>query len=329
MGTPPMSPRARRCVPRTSSRAVTTKRDTDGLELLAWGGFLATRHFIPRVYGSRRVAERRLRALLDLRLVRARVQAGALHKDTVFALTAAGVRLLEEERELEGVVAAAFPRTQKLDHSLAIRDVFVTFLIEAERAGVRVEDIVFESDDGVVGLRQVRLVPDLVVHLAEGILGGQQAGRRPPGARVDHRLGRDEDLGVDVAGPVARGGVEDPILVEVDLGHERRGVLEEKLARYERCLAAGPGRLLFVAKSARRAAAVIERLRALAPRVIVASLAELSRGVAECTFRPFVRTRRAVRTGQTGQLPVPAVVSEAPGSAFRVARRGVRGPDGR
>lgn len=279
----PASAPTRRGSRRPYARTRLMARDSDALELLAWAGVLSTSHFVPLVYPSRRVAQRRLRALLDHGLVRAKVRHGALHRDTVLALSHAGVEFLEESRGLVDVRTAAFPRAQKTEHSLAIRRVFVAFLDHARRAGLAIDDVAFETDDGLPGLAVEHLVPDLVVR------------------------------------PQAGSGV---VLVEVDLGHERRRVLVEKLSRYERFLSTAPDVwLLFAATSERRVAWVSARFVDVRSNVVCVSLDGIAAGIARCSPGVFAPVVRAARTGAASERIVSPVVSDCPSVAFRVVRR--------
>jgi hypothetical protein len=128
-------------------------------------------------------------------------------------------RVAAERLEEQGTDArvCAFPRAHKLRHALAVRDVFVAFMLAERRAWLAVDGFAFEWDMARrEPFRSARLIPDALV-----------------------RARRDEIV-VDV-------------LIEVDLGTEPRSVWKEKLDSYERIFRSTENALLvLVGAGARR-----------------------------------------------------------------------------
>lgn len=286
--------RAKRCVPDPDARSIVQPdRDVRVLLSLAWAGILSTRQIERLHFPSRRTAERRLRALFDHGLVRAHLQGEALHRENVHTLTKRGAAMLESDRGVDPghVRLARLPKTRKLKHTLAIRDVFVSFL-EAERDGLlQVVDFRFEGDlahDPAVGLPGI--VPDAICTVRA----------------LDH---------------------DRVLLVEVDLGTETKAMLEKKLVSYRAALAgAHAGRhadartLLIVAHDPRRAAslaALVARhgLGHIARVVTFGTLAALL--AADYSHAPFARAIRTVRTGAGAVLGDTTVISQDDAAAFR------------
>ncbi len=147
--------------PRPQPRSIVgSARDLDVMRSLSWAGYLSTRQVARIHFPSRRTAQRRLRALLDHQLVRARLQGAALHLENTYTLRPAGVARLESVGTV-GASVGRLPRPQKLLHGLAIRDVFGSFLV-AERAGaLKLRDFRFDGDlttDAI--FRAAGIVPD-------------------------------------------------------------------------------------------------------------------------------------------------------------------------
>ncbi len=192
---------AKRCQPRPGKRSVVgSARDLDVLQSLGWAGFLTTAQIARLHFPSRRTAERRLRALLDHGFVRCLLQNGHLHRDNVHLLTPLGAERLSEERCLdpETVKPRRIPRPQKLRHALAVRGVFVEFVLAARLPGFEVEDLVFDED--------------LATHSAFAV----------------HHLVPDALASIRVVGIAAT------IAIEVDLGTETTTTLKKKFESYRR-----------------------------------------------------------------------------------------------
>jgi len=163
----PVISRALRARPSTGSSWRSTSRDLSALAHVAWAGFLSTAQVERLLFPSRRVAQRRLRAALDMGLLRASLQSDALHEDNLHTLSREGRRLLERERVFEGPLPkSGFPRPAKRAHALLVRDVFAEFLM-SERDGLGlVHDLKFDRDLAVVEpFRSERLIPDLLAEL--------------------------------------------------------------------------------------------------------------------------------------------------------------------
>lgn len=127
---------------------VGSSRDTRVLGDIALSGMLTTGQIERLTFPSRRRAQRRLRAYLDHGLVRAHLQGEAMHRDSVWTATAAGLEFLAERG---AGVEGARPyrprvRSQKLSHALLLREVTVSLLL-AERAGLLELDDLRHDDD--------------------------------------------------------------------------------------------------------------------------------------------------------------------------------------
>ena len=267
----------KRCRPNRDPRSIVgSGRDIAILESLAWAGVLGTSQVRRLHFPSRRTAERRLRALLDHGLVRSRLQGETLQRDNLHALTARGAELLVELRGLDpaSVCLARFPRSAKLRHALAVRDVFVAFAL-AERAGhVELTDFRFEEDLAAEApFAAARVIPD-----ALAIVSGH--GRRTPFA------------------------------IEVDRGTETTTTLSRKFASYRSLLAGPDGRdaqLTMLAVLGERAARLrtVARLleeHGLRERAAVLLLDELPDWIASgCTHGLFAAPVRAVRTAEAAE----------------------------
>ena len=142
---------------------VPSARERDLLPELHWAGFLTTGQIERLVFPSRRRTQRRLRALLDHGYVRAHLQGGALHRDTVWTLGPRGLALLRDEG-LAPEDARPYrlnPQSQKLSHAVAVRDVAVSFVTARKKGLLAVTDI--RLDGEMVNrspFRDARLVPD-------------------------------------------------------------------------------------------------------------------------------------------------------------------------
>jgi hypothetical protein len=137
---------ARRTKPKRRVRSnVDQARDLRILQSLAWAGFLSTGQIERLHFPSRRTAQRRLRALLDHGLVRACLQGMSLHLQNVYALTATGSEFLAA-RGVQGTKPRRVVRFQKLEHALAVRDLFVAVSMAANVNAIELEDFRFEDD---------------------------------------------------------------------------------------------------------------------------------------------------------------------------------------
>ncbi|MDQ7814206.1 MAG: replication-relaxation family protein [Patescibacteria group bacterium] len=157
-------PDAARCKPRERVCSVVGRpRDLDVLESLAWAGILTTSQVARLHFPSRRTAERRLRALLDHGLVRSCLQNEHLHRDSVHLLTPRGAEHLAEERKLnqKTVRPGRVPRPQKLRHALAVRDVFVEFVLAGRMGAFELQDFAFDDDLArLPAFKERHIVPD-------------------------------------------------------------------------------------------------------------------------------------------------------------------------
>lgn len=212
--------RALRSVPALKPRERITKRDLDALATLAWAGVLTTQQVARAGFPSIRVAQRRLRALLDYGLIASTLQGDSRHRDNLHVVSRKGRELLRDKSLFaEGVPRSGFPRPGKCAHVLALRDVFVD-LLNAERSGAfRIVDMKFDRDlSRLDPFRRHGLIPDLLLE-------------------------------------VETGGLRRAVGIEVDLGTEPFRVLESKVARWRLVLASGDvNELLVIATSARRRA---------------------------------------------------------------------------
>ena len=142
---------------------VPSARERDLLPELHWAGFLTTCQIERLAFPSRRRTQRRLRALLDHGYVRAHLQGGALHRDTVWTLGPRGLALLRDE----GLVPEDArhyrlnPQSQKLGHAVAVRDVAVSFVTAKKKGILAVTDIRLDGElANRSPFREARLVPD-------------------------------------------------------------------------------------------------------------------------------------------------------------------------
>ncbi|MEO5927533.1 MAG: replication-relaxation family protein [Patescibacteria group bacterium] len=244
------------------TKAILSGRDHEMLESIGFARYLATTQ-VARLHfeGRKRIAQRRLRAALDLGLVRARLQGDALHKDTVFALSEKGSRLLIDRGVDDALARAArIPEARALPHSLLIRDVLVAFL-HAERVHqLELVDFLLEGDLARTdGFAAAHVVPDGLAVL-----------------RVDGREVR--------------------VALEVDLGHEPLRTLRDKLTRYEAPFTTSlVTDLVFVVTGDRRGLARLIEELGLTGRVLVFRADALPDLIARYTRTPTAPTRRAVR----------------------------------
>lgn len=262
-------PKRLRSAAHTEAR-IGSERDLHALATLHWAGYLTTGQITHLHFPSRRRAQQRLRRYFDAGLVRPHLQAGALHRETVYTLTAAGVgRLVDAGLVPEGARPSKPPRLQKLAHALAIRDAFVAFLL-AERAGAfTIEDFRFDEDLAAeVTFKDAGLVPDALALLAWG--------------EVVRAYG-----------------------VELDLGTETHATLRAKFAAWRRLIGTadrghlGPVGLLVLAPQEKRRAnlerlAVEAGLDASVCTVLLAAEldAHLGGGASRGLFAPAVRSER-------------------------------------
>lgn len=253
----------RRCV-RAASGSTLSARDTEVLRSIAWAGFLSTTQVQALHFPSRRVAQRRLRALLDHALVRARLQGDAvLHRDNIYTLTPAGSRYLVDRGASEDVATPGrVPTWRALPHASAIRDVFVAFR-ERHRAGdLALVDFLFEGD--------LAATP-----------GFAAAGLRPDALAVHS----------------TRGG-ERRVAIEVDLGSEPTRVLAAKLGKYNAIMGSLVHEVVFGLGGARRVLHGLVEQAGLGAHVHLVQLRDLGRflrercgGALAPASRPFRRVR--------------------------------------
>lgn len=280
-----MTTRRERTEPRARTKtAVGNGRDLRLLGSLAWAGYLTTSQVARLHFPSRRTAQRRLRALLDHRLIKAHLQGPAVHIENLYTLTARGVARLES-KGANNVAPSRAPRPQKLAHGLAVRDVFLAVRV-AEAAGLFVlEDFRFDDDLAKEPLfRSAGLVPDGLALLQVN----------------DHR----HVLGC-----------------EVDLGTETARFLRAKLASWASLLssrALGDASLLLLAPSPARLCN-IDRLRVGVgcPGSIILG-AELAADPVAAFSRLFARPVRAARTGSELKGEGSPVLREGNGATFRI-----------
>lgn len=138
---------------------------------LAWAGFFTTGQIQRLAFPSRRRTQRRLRALLDHGYLRAHLQGGALHRDTLWTLGPRGLILLRDE----GVIrenARPYrlnPNSQKLGHAVAVRDVAASFLVAKTRGMLAVTDLRLDGElANRSPFREARLVPDGLAVIEDG-----------------------------------------------------------------------------------------------------------------------------------------------------------------
>jgi len=272
-----MSIGAWRTVPRKKAKSIVGRsRDTRVVCSVNWAGFLSTSQIERLHFPSRRTAQRRLRALLDHRLIRACLQGTSLHLQNVYALAPAGVAYLES-RGITGDRPRRIVRAQKLEHALAVRDLFVAFCVAAQSNRIELQDFRFEDD----------LAREAIF---------QAAGIIPDGlAMVRHG---DRQLAVGC---------------EIDLGSETRRMLESKCEHWAELLRKhpfGPMKLLFVVAGVGRKKAIELLLeKAGCPGITVLRSSVITEPF-EVVERLFARAIRAARIGELENEKVFRILSK-------------------
>ncbi len=162
----------KRLRPRSPAKAqVGSARDLAVLGDLALAGLLSTGQIERLAFPSRRRAQRRLRAYLDHGLVRASLQGEAMHRDSVWTVTAQGLEFLADRGAGTSGVRPYRPnaRSQKLEHALLVREVTVSLLL-AERAGhFAIDDLRHDAELAREGaFASAGIVPDGLALLRTG-----------------------------------------------------------------------------------------------------------------------------------------------------------------
>jgi len=273
----------KRCLAAPSAACAGLPRDIEVLRSLAWAGYLSTKQIEALHFPSRRVAQRRLRALLDHGLVRARLQGDVLlHRDNIYTLAAAGGRLLEERGAEEQVVQPRrVPQWRALQHALAIRDVFVAFRT-AEREGLVVlDDVLFEGDLArAEDFRSAAVTPDSLVVLRTA--GGERR-----------------------------------IAIEVDLGTEPLRVIRHKLERYRDLYRVQTvHEIVFVLGGERRRLPDLAREAGLAAATRCVARPELTAAIRSCSSGPYAPPLRAVRIRSVAQTGAAAAIPASADAAL-------------
>ena len=200
-------------------------RDLRVLREIGFLSMLTTSQVKRLAFPSRRRAQRRLRAYLDQGLVRAHLQGDALHRDNVWTLTRAGWVFLESGGvDMEGVKTCRLnARSQKLRHSLLVRDPAVSLLVA--------------ENSGLLTVLDIRLDAEL----------------------AKDNLFISAGLVPDGYGVVEIHGIERVVLWEVATGSQSLCQLRDKLLAYERAAAGNLAffrnqqlRLLFLVESEKR-----------------------------------------------------------------------------
>jgi Replication-relaxation len=251
-----------RTEPRQKAKSVVGKtRDLGVLHSLAWAGFLSTGQIERLHFPSRRTAQRRLRALLDHGLVRACLQGSSLHLQNVYGLTPKGAAHLAS-LGISGAKPQRVVRAQKLEHALAVRDLFVAFALADQTGHIELEDFRFEDD----------LSKEPVF---------QSAGIIPDGLAI-----------------IRSGDVLLTVGCEVDLGSETGRMLRVKCALWAELLRSkpfGPMQLLFVVSGAGRSHTIVQLLNAAGSSgltVLRSSVIEEPLQVVEGLFARAIRAPR-------------------------------------
>lgn len=162
----------KRVRPERGRRAqVGSERDLRVLGEIGWAAMLTSGQVERLAFPSRRRAQRRLRVLLDQGLVRAHLQAEAMHRDNVWTLTKTGIHFLADRGVDVTGLRAACPnvRSQKLRHALLVRDLAVSFLVGERRALFRLLD--FRLDEELASapvMREAGIIPDGFARLESG-----------------------------------------------------------------------------------------------------------------------------------------------------------------
>jgi hypothetical protein len=278
-------PRARRCRARTGApRCSLQSRDVDALRSIAAARFLTTTQVSTLHFGSSvRVAQRRLRALLDLGLVTCSMQNELLHRPSLFRATRRGLEELADRGLSHGTERGRLPKPGKLRHSLAVRDVFVA----AKRLEARGtwQDVEVRFDSGLTRdpiLQAARLIPDLALSVRTEAMGARRL-----------------------------------VLVEVDLGTEPLATLFAKMDRYDELRAQAPpyasAEVLFVLTRMGRKMRLTRAL--VGRRAQFATLDELDSALIACTYQVTALPCRPERTAHP-----PQSSAIAPPSGLRRAR---------
>ena len=276
-----------RTEPRQKAKSVVGKtRDLSVLHSLAWAGFLSTGQVERLHFPSRRTTQRRLRALLDHGLLRACLQGTSLHLQNVYALTPKGVAHLESGGVTD-VKPRRVVRAQKLEHALAVRDLFVAFFITDQCNGIQLDDFRFEDD------------------LAEEPVF-QSAGIIPDGLAI-----------------VRQGDVRLTIGCEIDLGSETKRMLKAKCALWAELLRSKPlgaMQLLFVVSSPGQRNSIEHLLN----EADCSSLTVLRSSVIKEPIRAveglYARALRAPRIGISKTHEEFQLVGKATDRPFRICR---------
>jgi hypothetical protein len=151
--------------------AIGSQRDLRVLSELGWAGVLTTGQVERLAFPSRRRAQRRLRAYLDAGLVRAQLQAEAMHRDNLWTLTSTGIEFVRE-RATNADDLRPFRvnvRSQKLGHALFVRDIAVSFLVAERRGLLILRDLRLDSElANGPAFRQLGLIPDGLAAVDQG-----------------------------------------------------------------------------------------------------------------------------------------------------------------
>lgn len=276
-----------RTKPNSSGRTtIGITRDPRVLQSLAWAGFLSTSQIERLHFPSRRTAQRRLRALLDHGLVRACLQGTSLHLQNVYALTAKGADLLGS-RGIVGVKPRRVVRLQKLEHALAVRDLFVAFSLAGQAPHIELEDFRFEDD----------LANEPVF---------QSAGIIPDGLAL-----------------IRQGEARLTIGCEIDLGSETRCMLQSKCALWAQLLRSstlGRMELLFVVAGPGRARTISEFMQDAAGQSSCVLRALVIEKPLEVVGSLFARSVRAARIGVSKTHVEFQLVDATTDGPFRICR---------
>lgn len=271
--------------PRSHARsAIGATRDARVLQSLGWAGFLATGQIERLHFPSRRTAQRRLRALLDHGLVRACLQGTSLHLQNVYALTAKGSDWLGS-RGTAGVKPRRVVRLQKLEHALAVRDLFVAFSWADQAGHIELEDFRFEDDLAREPVFQsAGIIPDGLALLRHG----------------RHRL---------------------TVGCEIDLGSETGRMLQSKCTSWAQLLrskALGQMELLFVVAGPARAKTITDLMIAVGAASSCVLRSTVIERPLEVLGSLFARSVRAARIGAPENHQAFQILSVASEGAFRI-----------
>ncbi|MFI5298621.1 MAG: replication-relaxation family protein [Polyangiales bacterium] len=263
-----------------------TSRDVEAMLSLAWAGLLSTSQLQALHYPSKRIAQRRLRALFDAGLVRVHVPSQRLSDESTYTLSPEGIELLEARGLVddESIEPARAPRLQKLAHTLLCREPFVMLCL-AEHAGrLRLLDYQFDHD-----LARATAFTKL------GVL-------------------------FDGLAVVQRGDRKVALAVECDAGTETTTVLRQKCEKLKTVM---PGVPTLVAAASAQVVFVVltERRRATIVRLVAETALGAARVVLRADFAPllargypfgvFVRAVRAERIPEGTESPANATIRAA------------------